>query len=141
MARGKRKSTKLAVARGKRKMAIARAYVRKGKGVVRINGHPLDAIDNAFVRNLIKESLRIADKYAKGVDIEVKVRGGGVIGQAQAARTAIAKALVEYTGKESLWDQFYEYDKFMVVEDSRRVEPKKYKGPKARARFLSLIHI
>ncbi len=57
------------------------------------------------------------------------------MGQAQAARTAIANALVEYFGEMNLREKFVEIDRSLVVEDTRRVEPKKYRGPKARARY------
>ena len=56
-------------------------------------------------------------------------------GEAQAVRSAIAKSLIEFSGSESLKKDYMHYDRFMVVDDSRRVEPKKFKGPKARARF------
>ena len=67
------------------------------------------------------------------VDVSVRVHGGGEMGQAQACRTAIAKALVQYFG-ESVSEKYKEEDKFLLREDPRRVEPKKYLGPKARAR-------
>jgi small subunit ribosomal protein S9 len=57
------------------------------------------------------------------------------MGQAQACRVAIARALVGFSGDEHLKSRIIAYDRSMIAEDSRRVEPKKYKGPKARARF------
>ncbi len=135
-----KKSTKkpadVKVVRYKRKEAIARAYIRKGKGVVRVNKLALSAWDNPYLKAIMMEPFEIVDpKLAGSVDIDVNVYGGGSSGQAQAVRGAIARAFVEYTGDSSLKDKFYEKDKFMIVEDSRRVEPKKYKGRKARARF------
>ncbi|MGC8924224.1 MAG: 30S ribosomal protein S9 [Candidatus Micrarchaeia archaeon] len=124
------------VVRSKRKEAVSRAYIRKGNGIVRINGMNIAAINNQYVKSLIMEPLSLADdKLVKSVDIDINVYGGGVMGQAQAARSAIARALVAYTNDMGLREKFYKTDKFLVVEDSRRVEPKKYKGPKARARF------
>lgn len=123
------------VLRGKRKEAIARASIRKGKGVVRVNSIRLDAIPNRFVRELISEPLRLVPEIAAQSDIDVEVRGGGAMGQAAAARLAIARALVEHSGEPSLREKMVEHDRFMMAEDSRRVEPKKYLGPKARARF------
>lgn len=123
------------VFRGKRKESIARAAVRKGKGVVRINSVNLSAIDNKYVREIISEALHIAPEAASQVDISVSVAGGGQIGQAQASRVAIARALIGFSGDESLKQKFLLHDRSLVAEDSRRVEPKKYKGPKARARF------
>ncbi len=130
----KKKKTGI-VTRGKRKEALARASIRKGKGVVRINSVNLDSFQSRYVRELIREPLRLAPEAASGVDIDISVRGGGAMGQAQAARIAIARALVEHSGDETLRERFATRDRFMLSEDSRRVEPKKYKGPKARARF------
>ncbi len=130
----KKKETPM-VFRGKRKECIARASIRKGKGVVRINSVRLDAIDNKYVRYMIAEPLGLAPEVATQVDISVNVMGGGQMGQAQACRTAIARALIGFTGDDALKRKMVEYDRFMYAEDSRRVEPKKYKGPKARARF------
>ncbi|MCX8205772.1 MAG: 30S ribosomal protein S9 [Candidatus Micrarchaeota archaeon] len=124
------------VVRSKRKEAVARAYIRKGKGRVRINKLDLNAVGNPYTKAIMSEPLTMIDNsLAKGVDIDIDVYGGGTMGQAQAVRSAIARALVAYTKDAKLRDMFHSRDKFLVVEDSRRVEPKKYKGPKARARF------
>jgi len=123
------------VTRGKRKECLARASIRKGKGVVRINSLLLDAIPNRFAREIIREPLGMAPEVASEVDIAVSVVGGGVMGQAQACRMAIARALVEYSSDPALKARMVERDRFMIAEDFRRVEPKKYLGPKARARF------
>ncbi len=132
----KKKAADVKVVRYKRKEAVARAYIKKGKGVVRVNKMLLNAVDNPYLKSVMMEPFEIVDsKLAKSVDIEVNVYGGGAMGQAQAVRGAIARAFVEYTGDSDLKEKFYERDKFMVVEDARRVEPKKYKGRKARARF------
>ncbi len=133
--RKRKKAKKVVVARGKRKEAIARATIKPGSGKVVINKTPLDAFQNKYVAWLIKEPLLIAGADAAKVDIRVNVQGGGMMGQAQAARTAIAKGLVEYFESEELEKRFLEHDPSLIVEDVRRVEPKKYKGPKARARF------
>lgn len=130
--KGKKESN---VFRGKRKEAIARATVRKGKGVVRINSVNLSSIDNKYIREIMAEPLHVAPEVAQQVDISVSVYGGGSMGQAQACRTAITRALVGFSGSEELKRKFVAHDRFMFSEDSRRVEPKKYKGPKARARF------
>jgi len=127
-----RKRRKVLVARGKRKEAIARATIREGKGMIRYNGMRIDAIEPLFIRETIIEALNFVEpKY----DIDIVTNGGGFSGQAQAARTAVAKALVEFTGDKKLRQSMIEYDRSLLVEDSRRVEPKKFKGPKARARF------
>ncbi|MCX8198170.1 MAG: 30S ribosomal protein S9 [Candidatus Micrarchaeota archaeon] len=123
------------VFRGKRKESVARASIRKGKGVVRINSQLLSSIDNKYVREIISEPLRLAPEIASQVDISVNVYGGGQMGQAQACRVAIAHALVGFSGGSALKEKMLSYDRSLLAEDSRRVEPKKYKGPKARARF------
>ena len=130
-----KKETPQSVFRGKRKECIARASIRKGKGIVRINSVRLDAIDNKYVREIIAEPLHFAPEVATTADISVTVVGGGQMGQAQACRVAIARALCGFSGDDLLKGKMIEYDKTLLVEDSRRIEPKKYKGPKARARF------
>ncbi|UCD92671.1 MAG: 30S ribosomal protein S9, partial [Methanobacteriota archaeon] len=82
---------------GNRKSAIARATVKKGAGKVRINKRPLELHDPMLARLKISEPLALADKsLVDKVDIDVIVAGGGVMGQADACRTAIARGLVEY---------------------------------------------
>ncbi len=130
-----RKKSKAAVARGKRKESIARATVVPGKGRFVFNRVPFDVLPNRYIREIVKEPLNFLGAELATMDIKVNVRGGGQMGQAQAARTAIAKALVEFTGNEQLKNTYLEHDRSLLVEDVRRVEPKKYKGPKARARF------
>jgi small subunit ribosomal protein S9 len=95
----------------------------------------LDAMENKYVKSIISEPLQLAPEVASQVDISVRAFGGGQMGQAQACSVAIARALVAFSGDESLKHRFVLHDRFMLAEDFRRVEPKKYKGPKARARF------
>ena len=76
-----------------------------------------------------------AKELAAKVDMTIKVNGGGSSAQAQAIRTAIAKCLVELDGTDVLKNELMNYDRSFLVEDPRRVEPKKFLGPKARARF------
>lgn len=134
-ARPRKKKKAVVVTSARRKGAIARARVKEGKGAVRINSIKLDAMQNRYAREIISEPLRLAADYAPKLSIAVNTNGGGVIGQAQAARTAIARGLLEFTGDDDLKRKFLDYDRFLLVEDVRFVEPKKYKGRKARARF------
>lgn len=129
----KQKKKKLLVQRGKRKEAVARASLRPGKGVVRFNGLALNALHSPIERAVLSEPLQLVD--ASNYDIDVVARGGGRMGQVQAARTAIARALVAASGDDELKKRLVEYDRSLLVEDFRRVEPKKFKGPGARARF------
>ncbi len=110
---------------GKRKMSIARATIKKGNGVVRINKKLIDVISPEMAREKIKEPLLLAGDKAKKVNISVSVKGGGVMSQAEAARNAIAKALVEFTGSKELKKEFIEYDRHLLVSDVRRTEPQK----------------
>jgi len=70
----------------------------------------------------------------KQVDMDIKVSGGGYMGQAEAARMAIANALLKWTKSSHLRTVFTEYDRKMVAGDARRKEPKKFGGPGARAK-------
>ena len=119
---------------GKRKTAIARGKFRKGRGRVRINKRPVELYDPELARLKIQEPLTIAAELLDNVDIDVKVVGGGVMGQAEAARMVIAKGLVDWTSDMELKEKFNQYDRTMLVGDPRRSEPKKYGGPGARAR-------
>jgi small subunit ribosomal protein S9 len=129
---------KIVVARGKRKRAIARASLRPGTGRVFINKIDINFVKPREIRELIMEPITItnlAKDIAMNSDININVRGGGTSGQAQAARTAIANAILKASPSEALRKAYIDYDRTLIVDDYRRVEPKKFKGPKARARF------
>lgn len=119
---------------GKRKTAVARATIKTGKGRVRINKIPLEIVTPAIARDKIMEPLLLSRELWKELDIDVNMKGGGFMGQAEAARTAIARALVKWVRKSSLKTTFLEYDKTMLSGDPRRKEPKKFGGPGARTR-------
>ncbi|MGL4669920.1 MAG: 30S ribosomal protein S9 [Methanobacteriaceae archaeon] len=119
---------------GKRKTAIARGTVGEGKGRVRINKVPVELYSPELARLKLQEPLILAGDIVDNVDINVKVIGGGVMGQAEAARMVIAKGLVQWTNDMDLKEKFAQYDRTMLVGDPRRSEPKKYGGPGARAR-------
>ncbi|MBI2972129.1 MAG: 30S ribosomal protein S9 [Candidatus Aenigmarchaeota archaeon] len=121
----KKKRKKTMVTVGKRKRAIARATVREGKGVVRVNSIPLDHISPRYRQMRIREALILAGDLAKSVDISVSVHGGGVWGQAEAARTAIANGLVNFHKNENLKNMYLEYDRSLLISDPRRTEPHK----------------
>jgi len=131
----KKKAEAGIVTRGKRKESVARAVARAGKGILRVNKFLFETIQEPYAKQIIGEPLLIAGDVSKTVDIDVSVYGGGPMSQAQAVRTAIARALVEFTGDAELKKKMMAYDRSLIVEDTRRVEPKKYKGRKARARF------
>jgi small subunit ribosomal protein S9 len=124
--------------KSKRKQAIARASSSTGKGLITVNGFHIDTIEPLEFRAMMMEPVNFSETtrgIASKMDIKVNVYGGGACGPAQAVRTAIAKSIIDFSGSETLKKDYMHYDRFMVVDDSRRVEPKKFKGPKARARF------
>jgi len=119
---------------GKRKTAIARALVKTGSGNVTINGIPLETYTPEIARMKITEPLVLSGERWKAVDFNVKVSGGGFMGQAEAARMAVAKALVNWTRSSELRKTMTNYDRTMLAGDPRRKEPKKFGGPGARRR-------
>ncbi len=120
---------------GKRKESVARAVVKKGNGVIRINSINLDVYANELVRMKIKEPLIIAgEDIVNKVNVSVKVKGGGWNSQAESARLAIAKGLVEYTGSKKLKKKFLDYDRHLLVADIRRTESQKPYRSAARAK-------
>jgi len=124
------------VVSAKRKTAIAKAYIREGKGRIRINSLPLEFYGPLLARIRIMEPVILAgDEYVSRVDIDVRVRGGGFMGQADAARTAIAKALVAYFDDEKLKNLFISYDPWLLKSDIRRKEQRKSPTSKARKHY------
>jgi len=143
-------SARIVIATGKRKRAIARAVIRPGKGRVRVNRIPIELYPIEMARIKMMEPLLLAgEKVRSLVDIDVNVQGGGVMGQADAVRMAIARGLVEYfrcegEGEECramneiaerLREVFEEYDRTMLAGDPRRTEPEKYMRYSARRRW------
>ncbi len=113
------------VASGKRKRAIARATIRPGKGIIKINNRILDFYEPKLSRLKLREPLIIAGDLVNKVDISVKAFGGGVSSQADASRLAIAKGLVEFSKSGKLKEDFLNYDRNLLVADVRRKEPAK----------------
>ncbi|APW98335.1 30S ribosomal protein S9 [Halobiforma lacisalsi AJ5] len=121
---------------GKKKTAVARATVRDGEGRVRINSQPVELVEPEMSRLKMLEPFRIAGEELRNeVDIDVDVEGGGISGQADAVRTAIARGIVQHTNDAELRDAFMEFDRSLLVNDVRQSEPKKWGGPGARARY------
>ncbi|MCQ8893702.1 MAG: 30S ribosomal protein S9 [Methanolinea sp.] len=120
---------------GKRKTAIARATVRTGKGRVRINSIPLDLYPNEMVRMKIAEPILLAPGAVAGLDVSIDVKGGGIMGQAEAVRTALARGLLKWHNDPKIKDIFLSYDRTLLVNDSRQKEPKKPHGRGARKKF------
>ena len=119
-----------------KKTATAVAHVKAGKGLIKINGSPITLVQPEILRFKVYEPLTLVglDKF-QGIDIRVKVTGGGHVSQVYAIRQAIAKGLVAYhqkyvdeASKNELKKIFASYDKTLLVADSRRMEPKKFGG-------------
>jgi small subunit ribosomal protein S9 len=118
---------------GKRKTAVAKATIKDGFGNVLINKIPYENLD--FFRRLsIKEPIELTKNILGDFkfDIQVNVKGGGIQGQISAARLAISRALVEHTKDKKLKETLSNYDKTLLVADTRRKEPNKPGDSKAR---------
>ena len=134
-----RKGKKVVHMSGKRKTAVARATVKAGKGRVRVNSEPIEILQPALSRRKAMEPLIIADamKRLAKVDINILTHGGGIMGQTDAIRTAIARGLVHYNGgaeglDEELRDEYLRFDRSLLVNDPSRKEPKHQLGRGAR---------
>jgi small subunit ribosomal protein S9 len=128
---GKKKS---AVETGKRKEAVARASVEEGKGRVVINSKPLEIWGTEPLQLWIKEPLMLAGDAVNNLNISVGVKGGGIVGQAQAVRVAISKALVKFLKDAKLRERYLAYDRNLLVYDPRQTEPHKPSRSKQGAR-------
>ncbi len=118
---------------GKRKRSIARATLKPGRGIVRLNKIHIDNLQPKLARMKLREPLILAEELALNVDIDVNAHGGGFMSQAEAARLAIAKALVEYSKDSKLEKRFQDYDRQLLVADVRRKETRKPNDSRARA--------
>jgi len=116
-------TTKTILTSGKRKSAIARAKLVAGTGSVTINKQNIDHFEPKIARLKIQEPLILAGSLAQKIDIDVNMVGGGFMGQVQAARLAIARALVEKDKK--LKEVFLDYDRQLLVADVRQKESAK----------------
>jgi small subunit ribosomal protein S16e len=128
---------------GRKKNAIATAPCKAGKGVLRVNGSPLELVEPEVLRLKVYEPILLLgrERFAN-LDIRIRVKGGGSTAQVYAIRQAIAKSIVAYTQKfvdeatkQEIRDQLMAYDRSLLVSDPRRCEAKKFGGPGARARY------
>ncbi len=141
-------TTKTEIYYATRKTAQAHVYITKGVGKGRINNIPLEMIPQETAREVIFAPLEISGDLRSKVDISVRVKGGGFMGQASAAAIAISRALIGWTKskkeprdhpltktiREDLRKRILEFDKYLISGDARRKEPKKFGGPGARRR-------
>lgn len=127
------KKKKIVHVSGKRRKAIARATLKEGKGDIRINSKHLDTFSPRHLKLMIEEALELAGDAKKGIDISINVKGGGVVGQAEAIALCIAKGLTEWTGSEALKEKYESYDRHLIVPDSRQKETNKPGRSSARS--------
>ena len=128
---------------GRKKTATAVAFCKRGNGLIKVNGRPLDLVEPVTLRMKVQEPVLIIGKERfAGIDIRVSVKGGGQVAQIYAVRQAISKAIVAYyqkfvdeASKKEIKDLLVQYDRSLLGADPRRCEPKKFGGPSARARY------
>lgn len=116
---------------GRRKAAVARVYVSLGSGKITINKRDIATyFPSSILQYIVRQplsTLEVVEKY----DININLKGGGFKGQSEAARLAIARALVKINPEDK---KALRAEGFMT-RDSRSVERKKPGQPKARKRF------
>merc|ERR1712044_145197 len=132
---------------GRKKTATAVALCKAGKGLIKVNGRPLDKIEPEALRLKLQEPLLVcgAERFS-AIDIKIKVSGGGRVAQIYAIRQAISRAVVAYYqkyvdehSKRILKDSLVQYDRTLMVADPRRSECKKFGGPGAQHDTRNLI--
>ncbi|MDR3782576.1 MAG: 30S ribosomal protein S9 [Candidatus Nitrosotalea sp.] len=131
-----------------RKTARAHAFITKGVGRVRINNVPVEMVQQEVAREIMLGPLEVAGDLRNKIDVSVKVKGGGFVGQSYASAIAISRAMTGWTKsrkepkdhpltrtvREDLRKRITEFDKHLLSGDDRRKEPKKFGGPGARRR-------
>ena len=121
---------------GKRKEAIARTTIKAGTGLIRVNSVLLDNLTSRIVVEKIRLPIIIASGFIDPIKIDVssEVEGGGVMGQADAIASSIARGLVEYSGSDALLEAYIKYDRTLIAGDHRQTEVHKpsqsSKGPR-----------
>lgn|SRR3989338_6995485 len=118
-----KKITKTIQTSGTRKTAVARLTMKQGSGKITVNNVPLPLVSPRISQMKIQEVCIFGEKILTANDIDISVRGGGVISQADAIRVAIGKAFIEKD--ESLKESILAFDRQMLVADTRYKEPAK----------------
>nr|GMC78414.1 O-acyltransferase WSD1-like [Ipomoea batatas] len=127
---------------GRKKTAVAVTHCKRGRGLIKINGVPIELIQPEILRYKAFEPILLLGRHRfAGVDMRIRVKGGGHTSQIYAIRQSIAKALVAFyqkyvdeQSKKEIKDILVRYDRTLLVADPRRCEPKKFGGRGARAR-------
>lgn len=117
---------------GKRKTAVARVYMNPGEGKIVVNRRPVNEFfPTRALQTVASQAFEVTGTVGK-FDVNVRVMGGGVTGQAAAVRHAISTALLHVEGEE-FRSKLKEAG--LLTRDARKKEPKKYGQPGARKRF------
>ncbi len=117
---------------GRRKSAVARVYVNQGKGNITINSKPIEEyFQEEILRFIVRQPLEVTGTLSQ-FDIKVNLDGGGIKGQAEALRLAIARALCKIDSEA--YRHILKENGFLT-RDARVVERKKPGRPGARRRF------
>ncbi|KAB5537802.1 hypothetical protein DKX38_015335 [Salix brachista] len=127
---------------GRKKTAVAVTHCKRGRGLIKINGCPIELVEPEILRFKAYEPILLLGRQRfAGVDMRIRVKGGGHTSQIYAIRQSIAKALVAFyqkyvdeQSKKEIKDILVRYDRTLLVADPRRCEPKKFGGRGARAR-------
>jgi small subunit ribosomal protein S9 len=126
-------ANKIIITSARRKMARAQCQLTEGKGKVFVNGVPIELIPIEMIRLKIMEPLLLAgESLASKIDARIYTFGGGIMGQADAARMALARALVKFSGSKELEELYKQYDRTMLAGDPRETESEKWMRYSAR---------
>ena len=117
---------------GARKTARATAAISPGAGRIRVNGTPLELWEPETARLHLAGPVAVVGELREKYDLDVSVSGGGVMGQADAAAMAIARAFVDQVRGNEMRERMNAYNKYLLSGDPRQAEPKKFGGPGAR---------
>jgi small subunit ribosomal protein S9 len=131
-----------------RKTCRALATISKGNGKVRINNIPAEVMEPKIAKEMVLTPINLLGENRNRVDINVKVQGGGFMGQAFASAVAISRALtgdgkggrdpkdhpLTKSMREEVKRKILEFDRHLLSGDPRQTESKKFGGPGARRR-------
>ena len=122
------------VVSGKRKTSVAKATIKSGSGKVTLSRKPI-SLFSSLQQLELREPLEIAkDVLGKlNFDVAVNVKGGGIASRIEAARLAIARAIVQFSKNDDLKGAYLIYDRNLLIADTRRKEAYKPGDSKARA--------
>ncbi|CAN1236524.1 40S ribosomal protein S16 [Linum grandiflorum] len=121
---------------GRKKTAVAVTHCKRGRGLIKLNGTPIELVEPEILRfKAVEPILLLGRQRFSGVDMRIRVKGGGHTSQIYAIRQSIAKKFVDEQSKKEIKDLLIRYDRTLLVADPRRCEPKKFGGRGARSRF------